>query len=350
MANLEKVRGALKKKKNSFMKKSNVTGVAAGYKMKDGKRTKDLAVVVFVKSKVEASTLASAELIPKTIDGVPTDVIVTGEIKAQALSPQGRFRPAPGGVSVGHYSITAGTLGKWVKYDDVYHILSNNHVLANSNNASIGDNIIQPGKYDDGINPDDKIAELSNFIPIDFSGTNLVDAALAKVVGGGETEPLEEPTDPPSDCFIAKLFTSSANFVAKLFNRETRLQAVKPMKIQAIEDYVSDTMYLMGNPTGIIEGEVGMDIKKMGRTTGLTRGEILYTDATIDVSYGADGVATFVDQLVSGAMSAGGDSGSVIVTDDGMNIVGLLFAGSDTHTIFSRIQNVIDAFPGIEII
>ena len=356
MVDIKKVREALNKKKDSLKKRSNVVGVAAGYKISKGKRTKDLAVVVFVKSKVEASTLTRSQSIPKTIDGIPTDVVETGEIKAlvtgSALDdPKSKFRPAPGGVSVGHYSITAGTLGKWVKYGGVYHILSNNHVLANSNDASIGDNIIQQGKYDGGTNPYDKIAELADFIPINFNGTNLVDVALAKVEDGEKPNLPIEP-DEPSDCWVAKIFTAYANFVAKIFNRQTRLQAVIPSKIgaRAIDEYVDGSILNIGIPNGIIEGEVGMDIKKMGRTTGLTHGEILYTDATIDVSYGESGIATFVDQLISGDMSAGGDSGSIIVTEDGIKIVGLLFAGSDTHTIFNRIQNVINCYPGIELI
>jgi len=346
MATKQKVKDTLKKKHDSLKKKPNVVGTAVGKKIKAGKKTKDWAVVVFVKEKVEASALTRSQKIPKTVDGVPTDVVAVGEVVAQQ-TPKGRFRPAPGGVSVGHFAITAGTLGKWVTYNNVYHILSNNHVLANSNNAAQGDNIIQPGNYDAGQNPADKIAELSSFVPIDFNGNNLVDAALAVVVGGETDPPPVDPPEPPSTCSIAGAITKVSNFFAKLFGRQTRLRAVLP---QAVEDYVDDTIMNIGNPTGVVEGEDGMLVKKMGRTTGLTHGEILYTDATINVSYGEDGTATFVDQLVAGAMSAGGDSGSIVVTEDGQNIVGLLFAGSDTHTIFNRIQNVVDSFPGMELL
>ena len=78
------------------------------------------------------------------------------------LTLKRRMRPAEGGVSVGHFAITAGTIATAV-YDREpfpgiprrYYILSNNHVLANSNNANIGDAILQPGPFDGGVLPSD---------------------------------------------------------------------------------------------------------------------------------------------------------------------------------------------------
>ena len=60
------------------------------------------------------------------------------------------IRPAPGGVSIGHKDITAGTLGMLVQDKETGEILilSNNHILANSNDAKIGDRIMQPGPHD----------------------------------------------------------------------------------------------------------------------------------------------------------------------------------------------------------
>ena len=67
-----------------------------------------------------------------------------------------------GGVSIGHYAITAGTPGAFVKDKTTAEtlILSNNHVMANSNDASIGDAILQPGPADGGKSPQDRIAAL----------------------------------------------------------------------------------------------------------------------------------------------------------------------------------------------
>lgn len=89
-------------------------------------------------------------------DDVPLSIVRTGLIDAQPH--RFRMRPAPGGISVGHYRITAGTLGCLATglsapRNSRLMILSNNHVLANSNNAAYGDCICQPGPYDGGACP-----------------------------------------------------------------------------------------------------------------------------------------------------------------------------------------------------
>ena len=153
------VRSALKDRSTELLARSNVIATGMGYKVVDGKPTDIPCIICSVANKVAASNLSTQDLIPSEIGGVPTDVIQTGVIRA-FQEPTGRFRPAPGGISVGHKDISAGTLGCWVKRDGEWMILSNNHVLANVNEASIGDAILQPGAHDGGINPDDQIATL----------------------------------------------------------------------------------------------------------------------------------------------------------------------------------------------
>ena len=118
--------------------------------------------------------------LPDSLDGVPVTVRVTGRIMA-FTDPTQRMRPAHPGFSVGHPLITAGTIGARVRdaLGRVY-ILSNNHVLANSNNASIGDPEYQPGPYDGGTSAD-QIATLTDFQTISFAsnGSNTIDAAIA---------------------------------------------------------------------------------------------------------------------------------------------------------------------------
>ena len=80
-----------------------------------------------------------------------------------------RWRPASGGVSIGHINITAGTLGCLATRDGELFILSNNHVLANSNAAQKGDPIIQAGRYDGGT-LDGQIATLEDFEASRFGG------------------------------------------------------------------------------------------------------------------------------------------------------------------------------------
>jgi len=93
------------------------------------------------------------------------------------------MRPAPGGVSVGHFAITAGILGCFARgrtapRSNRVLIRSNNHVLANSNAGPVGANILQPGHFDGGQNPADRIAILEQLVPINFAGgVNFVDCA-----------------------------------------------------------------------------------------------------------------------------------------------------------------------------
>lgn len=163
------VRSALKQRSSELLARANVVATGLGYKVVDGKSTDTPCIVCSVVEKIAAAKLSARDLVPSEIDGVPTDVIQTGVIRA-FQEPTGRFRPAPGGVSVGHKDITAGTLGCWVKRDGQWMILSNNHVLANVNEASIGDAILQPGTHDGGVNPDDQIATLEDFVPIELGG------------------------------------------------------------------------------------------------------------------------------------------------------------------------------------
>ncbi len=90
-------------------------------------------------------------------------------------------RPVPIGVSTGHPNITAGTIGARVTDGTNVYALSNNHVYADENNAIIGDNVLQPGSFDGGVDPDDAIGTLFDFEPILFDGSNnTIDAAIAR--------------------------------------------------------------------------------------------------------------------------------------------------------------------------
>src|SRR6266581_984976 len=111
------------------------------------------AVSVLPDGRVGVQVLLEREGIgglPGMLDGIPVMPRVTGRIMAFS-DPTKRQRPAPPGFSVGHPAITAGTIGARVR-DAVgrVYILSNNHVLANSNGATIGDPEYQPGPFDGG--------------------------------------------------------------------------------------------------------------------------------------------------------------------------------------------------------
>lgn len=242
-------------------------------------------------------------------DNFPITVHKTGVIEAN--SHRFNMRPASPGVSAGHFRITAGTLGalatgRSAPRTNRLLVLSNNHVFANSNTAAAGDNILQRGPFDGGRNPQDRIAILERWVPINFAGgTNYVDCAT------GWAWP---------------------NLVRREF---VYLRNGRP------------TLFRIGNC--IANPVVGLPVAKTGRTTQLTSGRIVAYPATIRVNFGGGRVAVFADQIAirsinSNPFSAGGDSGSLIWTADSRRCaVGLLFAGGGGFTFANRISRVLTA-------
>lgn len=326
--NILPLRQVLRETRLDLLERENVVATGIGYKVKSGQRTGALSIICSVVEKLPESRLAGRAVIPREIGGIPTDVVETGVLRALQARTD-RWRPAPGGVSIGHRDITAGTLGCLVRDGEGTYILSNNHVLANSNAGVPGDAILQPGPYDGGTPANDTIAELTRFVPIIFL----------------------EPA-PPSDCTIGNGLAGLANLLARATGSRTRLRAVRIEAGENLADAaiarprnagdIRPDILDIGVLSGVRQAELGLAIRKSGRTTGMTTGEIQQVDVTVDVDYGGGRTARFVDQLVAGAMSQGGDSGSAVV-DAGTNLVGLLFAGSQTTTIINRIENVFAA-------
>lgn len=308
--------------------KKNVVGVGIGYKISNGKKTKELAVVAMVDKKESKTALNGNDILPKSVAGTPTDVIEVGRIEA-LVSRTAKHRPAPGGVSIGHYMITAGTLGVAVtdNKSGAKVALSNNHVLANSNDADYGDPIYQPGPIDGG-GVSDKIATLLRYAPIYF----------------GEDEPT---------CDLAEAYVRFGNWISSLAGASHKVSAKKynPQAVNLVDaaiampltqDLLDDHIIDIGQVFGVADGYLGMKVVKSGRTTGTTRGSITLINATVDVNYGPNKLARFTDQFISGPMSAGGDSGSLLVTDTNEpHAVGLLFAGSNATTIYNPIKYVL---------
>ena len=86
---------------------------------------------------------------------------------------------------------------------------------------------------------------------------------------------------------------------------------------------------------------VGELVQKTGRTTSWTLGRVISISTTVDINYREAGNAFFRDQIIATDMSAGGDSGSLVLTLDG-TAMGLLFAGPPQATIIDHIQSVRD--------
>ena len=336
--NLESCRAALKKRCSDLMSIENVVAVGVGYKVSGGNTTETLSIVCSVTEKKSEGSLDSNSVIPKSVEGVPTDVVQTGVIKA-FQDPTGRFRPAPGGSSIGHIGITAGTLGCWVRRNGQPFLLSNNHVIANSNSASIGDPIVQPGPFDGGQHPQDQIATLEDFVRINFPGDDGGGGDGGGGGGGGDDDGGGGGGGGCGSVFGAGSSSSGSSGSAGISPQMTDNLVDAAIGRPLSQDIIQNDILDIGSIQGIGEAELGTALQKFGRTTRFTTGSVLQTDVTVNVSYGDGLVATFTDQIMAGAMSQGGDSGSAVLNND-KNIVGLLFAGSDTTTIINRIQHV----------
>ena len=314
---------------NHLIKRRNVVGVGVGFKESEGVVTDELAVTINVAKKVPVAQLAESDKVPRDLGGVRTDVVETGrflagEAVAPAKTTKDRWRQRiPPGVSIGHADVTAGTFGCLVRRGGELFILSNNHVLANVNAGQPGDPIIQPGRYDGG-GPADQIATLADFIPLDFGG----DAASCNIATG-----LEKALN-----WVAETVGSSHRMIAyQTAPGENLVDAALARPLDPAQ-FIPD-IFEIGRPRGTVQATLGAKVRKTGRTTSYTQGTITQIDVTTSVDYNGR-MATFTDQLMASGMSAGGDSGSAILDEDGL-VLGLLYAGSGQATLVNPIQTVL---------
>jgi hypothetical protein len=219
------------------------------------------------------------------------DVRVIGPVRALSSPTPGelqrRTRPLHPGLSVAHPSVTAGTLGGFVRVDGRLGLLSNNHVLAASDSATVGDPALQPGPADGGTGAD-RVATLAAFVRFRGDGrANLVDAAVATLDPEVPAEPGRLPGGPLGE------------------------------DVLSVDDVDPDER-----------------VEKVGRTTAHTVGRISAVEVDgVSVQYDR-AVHVFDDQVeiegLDGGFSGGGDSGSVIWRSSDRAPLGLLFAGSET--------------------
>jgi len=110
-------------------------------------------------------------------------------------------------------------------------------------------------------------------------------------------------------------------------------------------DAVSTEIEGIGRLKGVSSPDFNMRVMKVGRTTGLTSGEITLLSASINVQYDDNLILTFDDVIGTNVMSAGGDSGAILVNED-RRAVGILFAGGGGGgdiSFYFPIERVLDA-------
>ena len=199
--------------------------------------------------------------------------------------------------NIGKAFCCSGTLGSLLTDGTNRYILSNNHILALQDKAVAGQAISQPGLIDNGCRAATTVANFTTAPPL---GSN-VDAAIAQLIPGT---------------------MDSTGFIEDIgvINRT------------------------------IVDPTVGLAVAKSGRTTGFTTGTIASTNTSVKIQYqvncnqGKKYTIVYTNQVIinSSTFSAGGDSGSLIVTNNGsFNPVALLYAGSSSTTIANPIREVI---------
>lgn len=277
---------------DELFEKKNVIGYE---ERKDG-------IIVFVSQKQPEDELHPTDIVsPDLVDDV-IDVQYGEEREGfDAKGHKSRQRPCVAGVSEMNERGTACTAGVLARVNgssaphtvsdnslsegDLVRV-SNNHCLARENRAELGETIIQPSPMDYGTQ-DDRVGTLARYVPLRDGGT--VDIAAR---------------------------TASDDELTSIYG--------------LIDEVPRGKNY---TPTRDLE------CTKSGRTTDVTEGKVLATHATIRVNYD-DGVYVFENQIIGDVESIGGDSSSPVVTTEDGELVGILFAGSDTISVWNRIENV----------
>jgi len=203
----------------------------------------------------------------------------------------------------------SGTLGALIQDGSgKQFLLSNNHVLARSDHASVGDAIVQPGLIDNNCTPNGEgagtvpVGALATWLPLKSSSIN-ADAAIAEVAS--------HTVDPSGS--ILELGPRQADGTL----------AAAPPGISSTKG--------KGEAAGL-----QLRVAKSGRTTGLTCGGVSAISVDVSVDYYRDCAETrpyltktFTNQIgLSGdRWSDAGDSGALVVDVENAEPVGLYFAG-----------------------
>jgi len=233
---------------------------------------------------------------------IPYEVIHTE--RARLLSNVDRKRPASCGLSCSHKDGPPGTIGFVAQAkgtDTRRFIVSNNHILANTNRGSVGNEVYQPSKHDQA-SAEDVIATLFRWAVITPSGPNIVDCASAL---------LRDPS------VVRANFVQHIEGKANYFKVGTRPDAPGPR------------------------------VGKCGRSTEVKAGRVQSRNATITVDMGGWD-AVFLNQIEIAdeqfPFSDGGDSGALVWNfDEDRRPVGLLFARQGDSTYANPIKPVLDA-------
>ena len=280
-----------------IFKDRNIVGIGIAEKVTEKKRTGMLSLCFYVTKKRARSRFSSKKMIPPVVSiggrsALFTDVHQIGIVRGQAGSlPNIQTTPIQSGYSVSHEgAFGAGTVGAIVKNGRKYYILGNSHVLALSGEASTGDEVIYPGRFDPGEEP---VATLTEFAPLTNSQdfVNSADAAIAEI----------------DSSHVGTIDFSIAGAIP---------------------------------PLDVIDPVRGMTIVACGRTSGTVESTIRDIHCRILIDIDGIGPIGFVDQVRCDNYSQAGNSGALVVDKASGKILGLHVGGSQGDSIFTPIGNV----------
>jgi len=303
-----------------FVRKNRKRGVI-GF----SRRVEDGKIIIYTEDTAQLRKLS----IPEALSGFQIEFREIGKLRAlegsggddeaRAIDRTNFFDPLVAGISIGHYRITAGTLGWFGVIDGHIVIISNNHVLAWENKGKIGDEILQPGSYDlrrHGYDPHDQkyiAGHLLRWVPIQFEYyscpyRNFLHT-LKKTIG------------------LAKPGVNHVDLAIASAKREVKFE------ILGLEPVNGWTLV-----------KEGTHVWKSGRSSGVTLGKVVDTHYSGYVYY-SRGVAWYEEQLLieglEGSFCQPGDSGSFVVTDSGA-FAGLVFAGSNKYGLVNPAKFVLE--------
>ena len=291
-------------------------------RMRGGVEVHEEVIVILVDEKIPRANLAAADLIPDEIDGIKTDVVVSGRVVA--MGTKDKIDPLVAGYSIGNINITAGSLCYFFeRIDDGLGPLlgSNRHVFSDTlGPVALEKRILQPGPTDGGelppvgyyfdgtvlkrgLNPlnalwmilvnfifwilqQDPPYDLTDSTPrhLDFAIAQLVDVSVSLLVAG--------LLDFNDFCGIWFAGSDRASFFCKA-------------------KYIAEFGY---RPIGVnVKEAVAEDIVYKGDSRTTPRGQtvVRYDSVFIWVSYGGYGNnIPFDDVVMTEPLIEGGDSGT----------------------------------------
>jgi hypothetical protein len=273
---------------------SGITNAGAGLRLTNGRFTDEICIVIEVEKKKPLTDLNENEIIPSAIEDIPVDIIERRPavlydliIPVEEAINQARYRPLQGGcqitngIEVKPGQVSVGTLGCMVfipassKKNEYNALLSNYHVMF-ANGGKVGQAIGQPYL---------SVADTVGAITAGDKLGNEVDFAIAKQASG----------------------------------------------VACTNDVLT-----IGALTGFGEAYVGQRVRKYGRTTEYTIGQVtlvgwwMNPDPPYNIVYtGLTIYEGYPDINPLGRFSDGGDSGSVIVNNSN-EVIGLLWGGNNS--------------------